>query len=145
MKRVLRGPLLAGVAMAMVVTIAGCASQPVAPKTTNPEPAAPIHLTAKDSSSTQVMQVGQELNVTLEANPTTGYQWAVDGLIPAQLTMPAQPKFTASSNAIGSGGTQVWTLAAKNAGKGTLKLKYWRSFEATTPPIRTFEVNVDVK
>jgi inhibitor of cysteine peptidase len=145
MKRALRGPLLAGVAMAVVVTIAGCAGQPVAPKTTNLEPAAPIQLTAMDSSSTQVMQVGQKLDITLEANPTTGYQWAVDGLIPAQLIMPGQPKFTASSNAIGSGGMQVWALAAKYAGKGTLKLKYWRSFEPTTPPTKTFEVNVDVK
>jgi inhibitor of cysteine peptidase len=145
MKRVLRGPLLAGVAMAVIATIAGCASQPVAPKATNPEPAAPIQLTAKDSGSTQIMEVGQELDVTLKANPTTGYQWAVDGLIPTQLTMPGQPKFTAASSAIGSGGKQVWTLVAKYAGSGTLKLKYWRSFEATTPPIETFEVNVDVK
>jgi inhibitor of cysteine peptidase len=145
MKRALGVPLLAGIAIAVLATIAGCASQPVAPKATNPEPAAPIHLTAKDNSSTQVMQVGQELEVTLEANPTTGYQWAVDGLIPTQLTMPGQPKFTASSNAMGAGGTQSWTFAAKHAGKGTLKLKYWRSFEATTPPIETFQVNVDVK
>jgi inhibitor of cysteine peptidase len=145
MKPVLKNLLFAGIALAMATTIAGCGSRPSTPKPTNPEPPAPIQLTAKDSSSTQVMQVGQELRVALEANPTTGYQWTVDGLVPAPLKLSGEPTFTASSSAIGSGGTQVWTLAAKTVGQGMLKFKYWRSFEATTPPTKTFEVNIDVK
>jgi inhibitor of cysteine peptidase len=145
MNRVSASLLIAGTAIAMIVAIAGCTAQPSAPKATNPEPPAPIQLTAQDSSSTQTMQVGQGLQVTLEANPTTGYEWAVDGSVPAPLTLSGEPTYTASSSAIGSGGTQVWALAAKRPGQGTLKLKYWRSFETTTPPIKTFQVNVDVK
>ena len=141
----LRTLTLTCLAIAVVAAVSGCSSQPGTPAKTNPEPPAPLALTTKDTSSTQSLQVGQQLRVTLNANPTTGYQWAVDGNVPAPLAQAGHPIYKRSSGPIGSGGTEVWTFAARATGSGTLKLKYWRSFEATTPPVKTFEVTVDVK
>ena len=126
----------------LALTVAGCASPPVK---TNPEPPGPLILSAKDSDSTQTIQTGQLLQITLDANPTTGYDWAVDGAVPAPLVESGAPRFTASSAAIGAGGTETWSFGARAAGQGKLKLKYWRSFEASTPPISTFQINVVVK
>ena len=108
-----------------------------------PEP--PIELTQKDSGTTQELSVGQELRVSLDANPTTGYVWAVDGELPSQLEQTGEPDYTAESSALGAGGTEVWTFVGKSSGTGTLKLKYWRSFEPTATPAGTFEVAVDVE
>ena len=136
---------LACLALALVAAVTGCESKSSTSGSTSPEPPAPIELSAQDSGTTQTMQVGQQLRLSLDSNPTTGYQWAVDGDIPAPLAQSDEPTFTASSGAIGSSGIEVWTFVARAAGQGTLKLKYWRSFEATTPPVNSFEVKVDVK
>jgi len=105
----------------------------------------PVELTQSDSGTTQTLSVGQELRISLDANPTTGYAWAVDGALPPQLEQAGEPEYTAESNAIGAGGVEVWTFAGAAAGEGTLRLKYWRSFEPTAAPERTFEVTVDVR
>jgi len=105
----------------------------------------PIVLSEKDAGSVQQLAVGQRLEITLEANPTTGYQWAVDGGLPPCIEQIGEPEYKAQSSAIGGGGTETWTFAGKSAGQGDLKLKYWRSFEPTVPPVKTFSVTVHVK
>lgn len=119
-------------AVCIAVLLAGCSP-------------GPIDLTQKDSGSAQTLAKGQEMRVTLESNHTTGYQWAVDGDLPEQLTLVGQPEYKAESNLVGAGGTEVWTFMGKSSGEGTLKLKYWRSFEPTAEPADTFEVSVKVE
>jgi len=135
MKKLVRVGWLGAVGLAVVIVLAACAQGS----------AAPLELTQKDSGSTQALAAGQELRITLDANPTTGYMWAVDGAVPPQLEQAGEPEYTAESNAIGAGGTEVWTFTGKTSGKGTLRLKYWRSFEPTATPAGTFEVTADVK
>ncbi len=122
---------LAPVLLAVTVLLSGCAG--------------PVRLSDADDGSVQRLDAGQELQVSLEANPTTGYQWAVDGDLPAQLEQKGEPVYDASSNAIGAGGTEVWTFVAKEPGTGTLRLKYWRSFEPTVPPVVTYSLSVAVR
>ncbi|MDR3686606.1 MAG: protease inhibitor I42 family protein [Coriobacteriia bacterium] len=104
----------------------------------------PVDLTAKDSGSRQTLAVGQQLRVTLDANPTTGYQWSVDGSLPAQLKQVGDAVYSTQSTAIGAGGSEVWTFVGAASGTGTMKLKYWRSFEPTATPVKVFEVQADV-
>jgi len=106
--------------------------------------AAPLELTSKDSGSQQTLAVGQQLKITLDANPTTGYLWAVDA-VPDQLEQSGDPVYSSRSGAMGAGGTEVWTFVGKSAGTRPLKLKYWRSFEPTAAPAKAFEVTVDVR
>ncbi len=103
---------------------------------------APLELTQKDNGSRQSLSIGQELRISLAANPTTGYMWELDGETPEQLEQVGEPAYSAESSAIGAGGTEVWTFRAQSSGEGMLKLKYFRSFEATAPPADTFEVTV---
>jgi len=118
-----------------VSIVAGC---------TNTSPA-PLKLTEADSGSTQDMAVGQELQITLDANPTTGYRWSVDGRVPDQLEQVGAPKYTASSKAIGAGGSEVWMFKGKASGEGVLDLKYWRTFEPTASPAANLSVAVKIK
>ena len=135
MTRSVKAGVLLAACLVVCVVVSAC--------TTGPKAA--IDLTAKDSGSKQTLAVGQQLRVTLDANPTTGYQWAVDGSLPAQLTQVGSAAYTSHSTAIGGGGSDLWTFVGASTGTGSLKLKYWRSFEPTATPVKTFEVQVDVR
>lgn len=111
-----------------------------APRTT-----APLELGSADAGSRRSLGLGQQLKVSLDSNPTTGYRWAIDGTLPPQLEQVGESSYTADSKAMGAGGVEVWTFLGKSPGAGTLKLKYWRSFEPTATPARTFQVRVDVR
>jgi inhibitor of cysteine peptidase len=124
-----------GAALALVLAMSGCASTSESP----------LELTAEDSGTTQTLAVGQQMSVTLEANPTTGYSWAIDGALPQQLEQAGEPAYAAESDLVGAGGAETWTFRAASAGQGVLKLKYWRSFEPTVPPENAFEVTVNVE
>lgn len=104
-----------------------------------------LELTAADDASSQTLAAGQTVQVSLEANPSTGYAWAIDGEAPAFLEQTGEPVFTPESDALGAGGTEVWTFRATGAGAGTLALKYWRSFEPDVEPERTFSVEIAVE
>ncbi len=105
----------------------------------------PVEVTAETSASEQRLAVGQELRVALNANPSTGYQWVVDGELPAVLEQAGEPEYTVGSMALGAMGTDTWTFRAAEAGTGLLRMKYWRSFESTSPPIEEFELKVIVE
>jgi inhibitor of cysteine peptidase len=135
MRARLRLVLALWISVCVALTIVGCERQ--AP--------APLELGAGDNGTTESLVAGQELKIALESNPTTGYRWAIDGELPAQLLQEAQPVYTAGSTAIGSGGTEVWSFKAQGSGEGTLKLKYARSFEPTAPPANTFTLKLSVK
>jgi inhibitor of cysteine peptidase len=105
----------------------------------------PLELSSADSGTIQRPAIGQQIKVSLDSNPTTGYRWALNGALPSQIEQVGDPKFTAQSSAVGAGGVEVWTFVGKSAGACTLKLKYWRSFEPTAVPGNVFEVALDVR
>jgi inhibitor of cysteine peptidase len=110
-----------------------------------PKATSPLGLGAADAGSRQILGIGQQVKISLDSNPTTGYRWAIDGTLPSQVEQVGESNYAAQSKAIGAGGVEVWTFVGKSAGVGTLKLKYWRSFEPTATPARTFEVGVEVR
>ena len=88
-------------------------------------------LTNTDNGKTIQVHVGDEIAIALASSPTTGYKWAIQKSDGRLLTLK-QSNFSASSNAIGSSGTQMFTFVAKSAGTANLQLKYWRSFAGDT-------------
>ena len=124
------------VVVSCLILVSGCAAA---------KPPQPLVLTGSDVGTTHSLKVGQTVNVTLDANPTTGYSWALDGPLPPQLKQSGDPDYTATSTSLGTGGTEVWQFVGTSAGKAALKMKYWRSFEPTATPGSTFEVTLDVK
>ena len=127
---------LALLACSLLVALTACAAPP----------AGPLQLTRADNGTKQSAAVGQTIRIALDANPTTGYSWAVDGSLPSQLAEQGQPAYTAKqAGVVGGGGTQTLTFKATAAGDAALKLKYARSFEPTATPPSTFSVAIHIQ
>ncbi len=96
---------------------------------------------AGSGGSTVEMGVGETLQVRLEANPTTGYEWVV--LEPGVLELVSQ-RHRPDSNADGSGGITTLTFAPTGIGTADLVLGYLRPWEEDAEPIDTFTITVSV-
>jgi inhibitor of cysteine peptidase len=99
----------------------------------------------KDANSTVSLRVGDALEVILQGNPTTGYQWERASGEDTILKQVGDPEFNPDSSALGSGGKVTLRFEAGAAGQTVLRLIYHRSFEPDVPPLKTFEVTVTVK
>jgi len=102
-------------------------------------------LTEADNGRSIELKVGDELEVTLPGNPTTGFQWEVSDVDSVILTPIGDPEFVPASNAVGSGGQVTLRFEAVGTGQTELKLIHHRPFEENVAPIQTFEVSVTVK
>ncbi len=91
-----------------------------------------------------VLRVGQELQVILPANPTTGYAWKVARL-PAVLRQLGPEEYIREAgreNMAGAGGTSLWRFEALAPGNGELELTYQREWEKDVPPVKTARYKV---
>jgi inhibitor of cysteine peptidase len=99
-------------------------------------------LTEADNGKTIEVTVGQELDVTLEANPTTGYTWAVvEPTDERIIRQTGEIEFESESEALGAGGVQIIRFEVVGAGQTTLKLIYHRPWESVEP-LQTFSVTL---
>ncbi len=116
----------------MLVVAAGCGP-------------APRTVTEVDRGSQVHLRVGQTLEVRLAANPTTGYTWDLTAVDRTVLQPVGEPRFERGrKQALGSGGTMIWTFRAQAPGTTVLRLEYRRFWEAQSPPADTFEITVQV-
>jgi inhibitor of cysteine peptidase len=105
-----------------------------------------ISLTEAVSPSDIKMNIGDDLEITLEGNPTTGYIWEkVEGdnkILSPQgdyKYTPARPMLT------GSGGKFIFSFRAATTGATRLHLIYHRTFEKNVPPLKIWEATVIIK
>ena len=101
-------------------------------------------LSGSDSGKTVTVHIGDEIDIALDSNPTTGFDWAIDKSNASLLTLK-QMDYQASSNAIGSGGTDTFKFVAKSAGTVNLQLKYWRSFEGDRSITQRYAVIIQIQ
>jgi inhibitor of cysteine peptidase len=97
---------------------------------------APLAVGAAESGQTLRLKVGQYLEVGLASNPSTGYAWQFDAQSIAVLSQQGDPVYVADASeppVTGSGGTETWKFKALQAGTGTLRLDYRRSWETGDP------------
>jgi inhibitor of cysteine peptidase len=104
-----------------------------------------VRLSEKDAGREVELHSADRLAITLEGNPTTGYQWEVASVDSAILNQIGDAEFKPDSTALGSPGKVTLTFGAVASGQTTLKLIYHRAFEKGVPPLKTFEVTVIVK
>ena len=93
----------------------------------------------------EVVLIGYMTQIQLESNPTTGYSWRLAK--PASLFDVAKDDYKPAPkqpNVVGSGGTQVITLRAKQQGEETLTFEYVRPWEKDTAPVKTQQCKVKV-
>ena len=102
-----------------------------------------VRIDESNDGKTIELAPGQELVATLDANPTTGFDWAVIKA-PTALGSP-EMGYVSGGSAPGSPGKRhlTWTLkSALPAGDSTVELGYARSFEKGVAPFKTYRFKV---
>lgn len=107
--------------------------------------AATVNIGPEADGQTIELDSGSTLVVTLESNPTTGYNWVISqksntpGL--TLVSNQYQPAET-GQKLVGSGGVQIFTFSAESSSSNTLALDYQREWEKK--PIESFEVKISI-
>jgi inhibitor of cysteine peptidase len=108
-------------------------------------PEATLRLGEEDAGSTVELRVGDTMEVVLDGNPTTGFQWETAAMDASVLKQLGEPGFEPYTNLMGSGGTFTFRFGAVASGQTLLKLVYHRPWEKDVPSEKTFEVTVTVQ
>ncbi len=107
--------------------------------------AAAVAFTEADNGKTVKATVGQMIVVTLKANATTRYSWAVanaGGPALQQVGKIAYKADAASKGTVGVGGVSVATFKAVQAGTATIELQYCLPGEMNKGPAKAFSVTI---
>lgn len=88
---------------------------------------------------------GEQLTITLDANPTTGFEWQLATPLNEKVVTQVGHEYQRSDTAaVGAGGSDVWTFKAVGTGSTTIVLEYRRPWEKDMPDVerKTFSVVV---
>ncbi len=91
-----------------------------------------------DSLSEVALDVGDQLDVQLESNPTTGYSWEL-GPLPDGLQLVSSDFEEPGGSVVGASGTQVFVFDAVGPGDGILRFEYVRVFDDPVVAARIVE------
>ena len=108
-----------------------------------------IQLTEADNGKTNAVKSGTEIVITLEGNPTTGYEWGALSFSTNKLQKIGEARYRQTEQLdkrprVGVGGHFVFKFKAIESGQAGLKLIYRRSWE-TTACDKVYSVVIDVK
>ena len=98
------------------------------------DPAKPIQVNA-----------GEEFQIVIESNPTTGYHWDIIGDLAGVEFVKNDYKSTSQPGLVGGGGVDVWTFKAVSAGEAHITLGYYPPSNDPTDPQQTTTFTVIVK
>jgi inhibitor of cysteine peptidase len=104
----------------------------------------PPALTVLDAGLQIQMKMGETLTVTLEGNPTTGFNWLLDPALKAKWTQVGEPVAVPASDALGASAMITLKFQAVQPGVAPFKLVYARSWEKDVKPEKIFEATVVV-
>jgi uncharacterized protein YggE/predicted secreted protein len=94
-------------------------------------------------ASTIQTSVNEEFEVTLDSNPSTGFQWRVASIDETIVRLVSDEYVPPESGLVGAAGKQVLTFEAVKEGKTTVELEYVRPWEPQSPASRhSVEVTV---
>lgn len=101
-------------------------------------------LSNSDNNKNISLQKGDEIIITLEENPTTGYRWHWTDL-DKKIFEIEKDDYEIHSDAIGGGGVREFKLKARKTGKATIELINIRNFDSQEESIGNFQISVNVK
>jgi len=99
---------------------------------------ATVELDVSDSLSEVSLDVGDQLEVELEANPTTGYSWELAPL-PDGLQLVSSEFEEPGGSLVGAAGIQRFVFDVVGPGGGILRLEYVRVFDDPVVPEQVIE------
>ena len=88
-------------------------------------------------------KVGDQINIRLPENPTTGFQWRAQPGDRAVVELQSDQFLPAAAGAVGSGGVRSLQYQVRGAGNTSIALDHQRSWE-TGPPRSQFKIEVRV-
>jgi inhibitor of cysteine peptidase len=103
-----------------------------------------IELDAGDSLSELSLEVGDQLDVSLESNPTTGYSWEL-GPLPEGLELVSSEFEEPGGSLVGAPGVQLFVFDVVGAGSGILRFEYVRVFDDPVVPAEVVEYVVTIE
>jgi len=103
-----------------------------------------IRLNDADNGRKLELREGQEIVVSLESNPTTGYIWEISNIGDGIIAQVGKTTYESKSDLLGAGGIQVFRFKAKGAGQVDLNFVYHRPWEKNVKPVRTFSLKITV-
>lgn len=103
-----------------------------------------VRVSEEDNEDTVSLNIGDKLEVVLESNPTTGFQWETIGDFTPYLRQSGEPVYEPTGEGLGAGGNISFTFEAIKAGQTRLELIYRQPFDEGTPPAKTFGLTVKV-
>jgi inhibitor of cysteine peptidase len=90
--------------------------------------------------------VGKEFKITLQCNPTTGYQWVLAKAPDEKLAKLLRSDYKRlDSKLVGAGGDMVWIFQALAEGQTQMELNYVRPWEKGVTPAQTTNFVVLIK
>jgi len=104
--------------------------------------AAPRTLTLDDNGAEIELARGEEVQLILPGNPSTGYLWVIAEVSP--ILSVEEPEFRPESTLVGAAGQYHIRFTGNEPGTVLLVAGYERPFEETAP-LDTFELEVTVK
>ena len=130
----MRGSIASLTLFCLITILSGCsAGTPVR-----------IQLHQIDSGRFLNIETDDTLEIVLDHNPTTGYQWKVQPWNTEVIEEMDKPACETMFDVTGSGGQITFYFKALLPGRTSLRFSYHRSFEKNMPPAKTFELNIVV-
>lgn len=99
-------------------------------------------LTEKDNLAKLHLHVGDELRVSLETIPGTGYSWQMAGETEGILSLTGESVEQPAERRLGGAEQQTFSFRVKSSGAQTLRLEYRRPWEKTDQANKTFSAEV---
>jgi inhibitor of cysteine peptidase len=123
----------------LAALVAGCATLP---------PPMPREISDAIDGARVTLAPGQDLIVTLESNPTSGFRWSLTRAADPVLTVVGEPTSAtrpADGRPGGAGGVTTFRFRAAAAGTASLAFAYRRPAEANIPPMKAVRFDIKVE
>jgi inhibitor of cysteine peptidase len=109
-----------------------------------------VEIDATADGTTQQLAPGEVMMITLESNPSTGYNWfatIADTNVLVQMGDPQfeEPSSNVDNPIVGAAGKLTIFFQAVNPGTTTLTLNYERGWETGVAPEETVSITVEVQ
>jgi len=102
-----------------------------------------VKLSESANGTTVNVDDGNIIELSLKANPTTGFAWAITTVDENILLQTSDSTYDADSDALGSGGVETFNFGTIKSGTTTLELAYTQA--GATEPGDTFKVTLNVE
>jgi len=92
-----------------------------------------------------IVKKDKPFRIELAANPTTGFNWYIDGLDENRFKVGVSGYEPERTGLVGSGGKSYWTITPLKEGLSTIRFLYYRSWEGKGKKVEEFILRVLVR